>query len=228
MFFNIKEIADKYIKKIKIFRYFNYKTKNQYKIFNHFKLNQNSLFLDFGANKGEVTQYVKDTFNCKTASYEPDSYCFNKLKERFDNKKNKIYNLGISLNLLKAKLYYHKKFKGNNYIYSQSSSLIKTKSNISKKDYSIINTLPIKKLLSKYNFIDLIKIDIEGYEYEILPEIIKNKKKIKYVLCELHGNPNIKDKNGNIKHPNFTKKYKEMKSNLKKKKLLGNWFVEWV
>ena len=46
---------------------------------------------------------------------------------------------------------------------------------------------------------DVIKIDIEGSEYKILPELIKNKNKIKKVLCEMHGNPDGKKLMVNIK-----------------------------
>ena len=74
----------------------------------------------------------------------------------------------------------------------------------------------------------MIKIDIEGYEYEILPEIIKNKNKIQNVLCELHGSPDKKDKNGKTRNSNFLKKYNKIVLKLKKKKLYGNWFIEWV
>jgi hypothetical protein len=68
--------------------------------------------------------------------------------------------------------------------------------------------------------IDLIKIDIEGYEYKILPTIIKNKKKIKKVICELHGNP-ITNKNKFLK-----KDYEKLVSNLKELKLYDSWFIE--
>ena len=39
----------------------------------------------------------------------------------------------------------------------------------------------IKEILETFK-IDLIKIDIEGSEYDILPQLIKNRSKIKMVL----------------------------------------------
>ncbi len=225
----IREFLDTYIKKSKFIRRLNYSIKPQYKIFNRFELNENSIFLDFGANKGEVTQYVKDNFNCKTESYEPDKFSYKKLYDRFKTSKiNKTYNLGVSLNSNNKKLFYHPKFRKNQYIYSQSSSFLKNKININPKFFTIVKTKSINKILASHKYIDLIKIDIEGYEYDILPEIIKNKKKIKNVLCELHGNPNIKDNRNRIKNSLLTKKYKKMISLLKKKKLLNTWFIEWV
>ena len=227
--FSLKEFLDSFLKKLKFIRHLNYITKSQYKVFKRFKLNESSIFLDFGANKGEVTQFIKDNYNCKTESYEPNKSSYKKLYNRFKRSKiNKTFNLGVSLKSNKKKLFYHQKFRENQYIYSQSSSFLKNKKNINSKDFSIVKTKPINKILANHKYIDLIKIDIEGYEYDILPEIIKNKKKIKNVLCELHGNPNTKNTDGTIKNNFLTKKYKKIILKLKKKKLLNTWFVEWI
>ena len=225
---SIKEYLDKNLKKISLIRKINYGLKSDYKIFKKFILNKESLFVDLGANKGDVTQFIKDKFDCFTESYEPDKYTYKKLFERFKNsKKNKTYNIGISKKNFKEKIYYHKKFHSNNFIYSQSSSFVKSKPNIDTSNFKIVKTLPIKKLLKKYEHIDLLKIDIEGYEYEILDEIMKNTKKITYVLCELHGKPsNIMKKNKGKKNP-FSLKYRNLKKKLRKKKLFNTWFFEW-
>ena len=97
----LKEFLDTYLKKLKFIRHLNYSTKPQYKIYNRFELNENSIFLDFGANKGEVTQYVKDNFNCKTESYEPDKFSYKKLYDRF--KTSKINKTLISATSIKEK-----------------------------------------------------------------------------------------------------------------------------
>ena len=79
----------------------------------------------------------------------------------------------------------------------------------------------------------LIKIDIEGSEYEVMPEIINNRDKIKMVICETHGNPNgkkIPDKDNTklvIKNKIWIKDYNKLISKLKKMNLYGNWFCEW-
>ena len=225
---NIREYLDRNLKKINFIRKINYNLKSDYKIFKKFLLNKESLFVDLGANKGDVTQFIKDEFDCFTESYEPDKYTYKKLFKRFKNsKKNKTYNLGISKKNLKEKIYYHKKFILNNFIYSQSSSFVRNKLNIDINNFKIVKTLPIKKLLKRYEHIDLLKIDIEGYEYEILDDIIKNKDKITYVLCELHGKPSkLTEKNKGKKNP-FSLKYKRFKKKLRKKKLLNTWFFEW-
>ena len=65
--------------------------------------------------------------------------------------------------------------------------------------------ISIREILNKFDFINLIKIDIEGYEYNILPEIIKNKNKIGKVICELHGSSSRKNKFLKNEYLNFIK-----------------------
>ena len=60
--------------------------------------------------------------------------------------------------------------------------------------------ISIREILNQFDYIDLIKIDIEGSEYDILPEIIKNKSKIGKVICELHGSSFRKNKFLNNKY----------------------------
>ena len=45
----------------------------------------------------------------------------------------------------------------------------------------------INDILRNFDYIDCIKIDIEGSEYDILPDIFKQRDKIGMVVCELHG-----------------------------------------
>ena len=95
--------------------------------------------------------------------------------------------------------------------------------------------IDIKDILNNFTKIDLIKIDIEGSEYLIMPEIIKNIDKIKKVVCETHGNPEklkyFKNENNQIelrsKNNKFSKEYNELISELKFKKLYNSWFIEW-
>lgn len=39
----------------------------------------------------------------------------------------------------------------------------------------------------------MVKIDIEGNEYKILPEILKNINKIGKIFCEIHGKDHPKE-----------------------------------
>ena len=81
---------------------------------------------------------------------------------------------------------------------------------------SICNSLA-KKIKNRFKKIDLIKINIEGHEYKILPEIIKNKDKINKVVCQLHGDY--------VNHLNDV--HNDLLNDLKELDLLQKWFYEW-
>ena len=129
------------------------------------QLNKDSLFIDIGANIGKITQYVDDKFNCNIICYEPNIACFKYLKKRFKNRKNiKIYNYAISNKEGNAKLFLHKQSKENEDLqYSEAGSLFEKKDNISQIQFLNVKTIDIKNLLKNFKKIDLIKIDIEGW-----------------------------------------------------------------
>tara|TARA_E500000178_G_C16982075_1_gene736292 strand:+ start:1301 stop:1771 length:471 start_codon:yes stop_codon:yes gene_type:complete len=153
----------------------------------------------------------------------------NRFKE---NPKIKIFNFAVSNFTGKTFLYFHKKAK-NISEFNQRSSLKKEKDGLDINKKIEVNCIDIKNILDQHNKIDLIKIDIEGSEYEIMPEIIKNKEKIKMVLCETHGNPNgkkIPNINGSklvVKNEIWIKDYQRLISKLKEMNLYENWFYEW-
>jgi FkbM family methyltransferase len=210
-----------YLRKFKFFRLINYKINNKYKNFKNLEINKESLVIDIGANIGLIAQVFVDKYNCNVEAYEPNKFAFKELKKRFrDNKKVKCYNLAVTENGLKKKIYFHKKSKTDPAKYSTATSFLSKKQNLNNKDFSLIKTISINSIMSKLKYIDLIKIDIEGYEYKILPHIINNKKNVKKVICELHGNP----KSG--KNLFLSKNYLELINKLKKNKLYNSWFLE--
>ena len=203
--------ANKLIKlflKIKLIRIFLYKflQKKKYRNFIGLKIDQNSVVLDIGANVGDISQCILDLYNPNIYCYEPNNDAFKVLKKRFNNFKKIIpINKSVGDKNEKAKLYYHKLNNENPLKFSTGSSLLEQKGNVDKKNYQITEMLSIREILNQFDYFDLIKIDIEGYEYNILPEIIKNKNKIGKVICELHGSSSRKNKFLNNKYSNFIK-----------------------
>tara|TARA_Y100000389_G_scaffold92448_1_gene89159 strand:- start:40 stop:702 length:663 start_codon:yes stop_codon:yes gene_type:complete len=208
------------LRSIKFVRLIKYKTDKVYKHLYNLPLNQNSITLDLGANVGSVSQFLEDIYNCNIDCYEPNQLAFKILEKRFKkNKKITCYNYAVSETDGFAKLYLHLNYDLDKVNYSNGSSLLIEKENVSKENFEYIQTISIKKLLNSYEKIDLIKIDIEGYEYKILHEILKNKKKIKKVICELHGEPKSK------KNKFLNKNYKEFSKHLKELDPDGQWFI---
>lgn len=203
------------------------------KIFNKIinKLNKNSVVLDIGANIGNVSNYILEKTDTSIFAFEPNRLCFEIMARRFvDNERIKTFNLAVSNYKGISELYLHKNSKGiNDFNYIESSSLKNQKDNVSKESKIMINVINISEILSKFNEIDLIKIDVEGSEYEILPTIIAEKNKIKNVLCEFHGGSSKTNKNQvrNMKNRYFTKDYLSIINLLKEKNLYNNWLYEW-
>lgn len=203
------------------------------KIFNTIinNLNKKSTVLDIGANIGNVSNYILEKTNTTIFAFEPNRLCFEIMVRRFiDNERIKTYNLAVSNYKGISKLYLHKNSKGiNDFNFIESSSLKNQKDNISKENKVMINVINISEILSKFNEIDLIKIDVEGSEYEILPTLIAEKNKIKNVLCEFHGGykKNNNNQTTNVKNRYFTKSYLDIINFLKEKNLYNNWLYEW-
>mgnify|MGYP001214294286 FL=1 len=203
---------------------------NKLSFFDNYELlNTESIVLDIGANTGEVTDYIFRKYKCNIYAYEPNPVCYNHMKNKYSKiDKIIINNCAISNFNGNDFLYFHYDAKGNNDIrYIQGATLRKEKDNIDINKKIKVKIQNIKDILSSFNNIDLIKIDIEGSEYNILPELIKNKNKIGIVLCEMHGNPNGKKINGKHKNKNFTGEYKTIVLKLKRLGLYNNWFYEW-
>ena len=196
---------------------------------NYNKLNKDSVILDFGANIGEVSDHIYNKYKCNIYAYEPNVACYNYMKKRFvNNYKIKIFNLAVSNYSGNSFLYFHKDAAANNdERFIQGATLRKEKDNISENKKIEVKAINISEILNSFKKIDLIKIDIEGSEYSILPELIKNRNKINIVLCEMHGNPNGKKINGQHKNKNFTNEYNKIIFELKKEGLYNSWFFEW-
>ena len=186
-------------------------------------LDQKSIVLDIGANIGNISNFILEKKGSKVFAFEPNKLCYEILARRFvDDSRVKTFNLAVSNYSGLSKLYLHQKSKGiTDFNYIESSSLKNEKDNVSETNSIEVNVEHISKILSKFSYIDLIKIDAEGSEYEIIPFLIDNKNKIKNVLCELYGNPQYN------KNKEFYDDYQNLLISLKKSNLYNNWFYEW-
>ena len=159
------------------------------------------LCIDIGANRGEYSRYILDRSNSKVVAFEPMPKSFNVLKSltKKYNKRFFAYNIGLGDKNESKKLFFnHKNLEWANfdselrkidYLKNSKKSIkckISSLDEFVKKNKSLIN----KK-------IDLIKIDTEGYEFEVLmgsKKIIK-KFKPKYIQLEYNWHHLFKNKN---------------------------------
>jgi len=145
--------------------------------------------LDVGANEGQFAKKLRNIgYKEKIISFEPLSKVFYNLKKESDKDKNwQVVNIAVgdqdgetiinesnyslsSSILPMSKLHLEAK-KNSNYIGKQKASIKK------------IDTFIDSENLIKNNL--FLKIDTQGFEYQVINGSIKNLKNIRAILCEL-------------------------------------------
>lgn len=163
-------------------KFIKYKISKKYKILNKFKLTNKSIVLDLGAHIGEVSEYFLKK-NCIVHAYEPNKKCFEKLKKLSKYKNFKCHNIGLSNRKETKKLFTN----DNRYFkyLSQGSSIFKLKY-INSSQFQNCDFDTLDNILNDFKFVDLIKMDIEGSEYEIIDDLLNNINKFEICLIETH------------------------------------------
>lgn len=144
--------------------------------------------IDLGANFGSASIHFALRFpKAKIYSFEPVSESFEILKINSKIFQNiSIFNLAASDSDGYANVHIDPEKMGR-------SSLIDNHLNYSFKNSEKIKTINFNKFLleKKLDFIDLLKIDIEGSEYKVFNSIRSHIKNINLIYIELHGKINI-------------------------------------
>ncbi len=126
-----------------------------------YDLNKDSIVFDLGGYKGDFTYEIFNKYHCNIYIFEPVSdYCEN-IKKRFaKNEKINVFNFGLSNEDTELQIGV-----------SESSSSV-YKDNSSKKETIFLRS--IMGVIKENNIekIDLLKINIEGGEFDVLNEII--------------------------------------------------------
>ena len=183
-----------------LLNFFDYFT--QKKIINVFKkeidTKKSIVVIDIGSHKGEyIRSIIKNFFIEKIYSFEPNIEIFEILKKNFQNeKKIVIKNCGITQEEVFINF--------NKNLESSSSTINKLNENSKyfKKKYLLLNFLNLKKVSEKIKIkvirlenylkkekikkIEILKIDTEGYEYQVLKSLGDNIKNIQLVHFEHH------------------------------------------
>jgi FkbM family methyltransferase len=194
-----------YIKIFHIFiGFFDYFTSKKICNFLKTQLNNKKIILfDVGAHKGETIElFLKNFLIDRIYSFEANKEVYKILKKK-DDFNIFTYNFGVGEEETTKDF--------NTVVDSQSSTfaeiandskyfLIKKKilQPFSKKEYSYKQSVKIRKLSNfiegeKLDNIDVLKIDTEGYEFNVLRGISEGDfKKIKFILLEHHYDDMIK------------------------------------
>ena len=184
------------------------------------KLNLREL-IDVGAHKGEFLSYViKINSIKKFYAFEPQASIFRILKRNFlNNKKVKLINMGLSEKPSK-KIFYISKLSSASTMskFNENSSYLKFKNILigSKKNYVDkypIKTSSINVFFKNIKFTNcLLKIDVEGFEYNVLEGGKSKIGEVNYILIENQFGNLYENKSFNeIKNYLYKKKFKVLK-----------------
>lgn len=183
-------------------------------------LTSDDVCIDCGANVGEVSEVLANS-GAFVYCFEPDSSAFNSLKKRFVNRNNiKLFKKGVYTENKQVKLYKSELSDYDNEFFSQSSSICGSKVNVETSKYEEIEVIDVCEFIESLNRrIYLLKMDIEGAEFDILEKLINKQlyNKIDYVLVETHDDsvPEIRDKAQQVR-------------NLIKEKQIKNINLNWI
>lgn len=143
-------------------------------------INSGDLVFDIGANIGDYT-YIYNHLGARVICLEPQPYCIKKLKNRFpDNPDITIVEKGVSDK--KGSMLLNTDSK--NHSTATFSKRFKKESPFKNRDWDksiAVKVTTLKELVNKFGVPKYCKIDVEGYEYQVLKTLHKP---IRYISFE--------------------------------------------
>lgn len=137
------------------------------------KISRSSLVIDVGANIGRVSEVLAHR-GAHVISFEPNSNAFEQLKgvaSRYSN--IELRNEAAGVKNQQIKLFLHEDINNTDKDLTQPSSLISQKPNVSANNYELVNEIDFAQFLKSLDGkVELVKIDIEGYEIQLLNHLM--------------------------------------------------------
>ncbi|MGN6178093.1 MAG: FkbM family methyltransferase [Mucilaginibacter sp.] len=144
----------------------------------HF-LRETDLFVDIGANIGSYTMLASAEIGVRTIAMEPVPATYQNLVNniRLNNITNRVKALNIGVGSGKGSLKFSKMFDTGNHVLADESA-----------EFVLVDVEDLDSILSS-ECPSLLKIDVEGYETEVLngAEHVLQSESLKAVIIELNG-----------------------------------------
>lgn len=145
----------------------------------HF-LRSNDLFIDIGANVGAYTILASSEINAKTIAIEPVPSTYKNLMDNvlINNIQEKVNALNIGLGSKNGKLKFTKSFDSVNHVATENET------DTIEVDIDTLDTILLKEQCPI-----LLKIDVEGFETEVIKgaDTTLLNKSLKVIIIELNG-----------------------------------------
>jgi FkbM family methyltransferase len=152
--------------------------------------------VDCGANVGSISGMFAD-LGAVTHAFEPDPAAFAELTRKASaNKKIIPYPSAVGVAEGTAKLFFHKNREANSVAHSKASSLLGSKPNVSSECVEVA-VCDLSALLKGLPRVKILKIDIEGFETELIPHLIATRSldsvEVVYVETHEHKWPELRE-----------------------------------
>lgn len=156
-----------------------------------YKLNEESIVFDVGGYVGNFSESILKKFGCKVFLFEPSSFFYKECLKRFNNNRNiSCFNYGLGC-------------LNGTFILSNDNEASSVERKINQDKGEKIKIKKISEIIKELNVksIDLMKINIEGGEYDLLTCLINENliSKINNIQVQFHSFvPNAEKKRENI------------------------------
>jgi len=147
-------------------------------------LNAKSVVVDVGANRGNFSKRILESFGCRVDCYEPDAHAHRDLCGALKHPKARIFNKAVAGTAGKRTFYAAEPAGGGNSIVPNNREYVK---NMAQARTYEVETVTLESALIDYDHVDLLKLDCEGAEIEIIEKTpIEVLKKIRQISIEFH------------------------------------------
>lgn len=154
-------------------------------------LTSESICIDCGANIGKISEIMAKT-GAMVYAFEPNPLCMFELEELCSKYENiKLIKKGVADRNSKFKMYHNDFICFDREVFSQSSSIYSSKKNVNIDNFSEIECIDLCEFINNIGkHIDILKLDVEGAEYDILFRMITTEvyRKCRLILVEQHAN----------------------------------------
>lgn len=128
----------------------------------NYPLNENSIVFDIGGYEGKFADEIFNEYKCTIYVFEPVDKFYKSICERFkDNSKIKVFNFGLS-------------DKDGEMMISISDDASSIHTDASNKESIKLKSINDFISENKVQHVDLMKINIEGGEFQVLPALINS------------------------------------------------------
>ena len=184
------------------------------------KLTPSSLVIDVGANVGLVSE-VLAARGARVIAFEPNPVAFEKLRGVAQRYKNiELRNEATGLKNQQVKLFIHKDTNTTDKDLTQASSLLSAKPNVSVDNFELVNAIDFAEYLKSLDEpVELVKMDIEGYEIQLLNHLLDKDaiRNVNHFFIETHER----------KFVDLALPTEKLKARIKKEGFEDKFFFDW-